>query len=74
MDNKTNKERLATIEGSIVNLDKNFTEFKDDYKESDVRRWKSINKNTTDIARIKGIGTVLAIIFTTVCGWIGFKQ
>ena len=70
----TNKERLGKIETSIVNIDKNFTEFKDDYKESDVRRWKSINKNTTDIAKMKGMGGVLALIFTAVCGYQGIKQ
>lgn len=71
---KTNKERLATIEESIVNLDTNFKEFKDDYKDSDIRRWKSINKNTTDIAKMKGIGAVVALVFTAVCGYLGIKQ
>ena len=31
-------------------------------------------KNSTDIAKMKGIGGVIALIFTVVCGYLGIKQ
>lgn len=48
---KTNKERLATIEGAITNIDKNVVEIKDDNKE----QWKQINKNAQNISGIKAV-------------------
>jgi len=31
-------------------------------------------KNSTDIAKMKGVGTVIALIFTAICGYLGIKQ
>jgi len=56
MDNKTNKERLATIEGAIINIDKNVDEIKKDNKE----QWKQINKNAQDIASQKSFTKVIS--------------
>ena len=53
---KTNKERLATIEGAIINIDKNIDEIKTDSKD----KWKQINKNTVAIASQKAINGVIA--------------
>ena len=74
MPEKTNKERLSSIETAIINIDKNFIEFKDDYKENDIRKWKSINQNCQDISKIKGIGIVVSLVFTAVCGFLGIKS
>jgi len=74
MTEKTNREWLGEIAKDITNIDKNFTEFKDDYKENDIRKWKSINQKSQDISKMKGIGSVIALIFTVVCGYLGIKQ
>jgi len=66
----TNKERLASIETSITHIDTNIEKI----ATNNVSQWKSINKNSNDIAKIKGIGTVIALVFTAVCGYLGIKQ
>jgi len=66
----TNKERLASIETSIKHIDENIEKI----ATNNVNQWKSINKNGKDIANIKGIGTVIALVFTAVCGYLGIKQ
>ena len=53
---KTNKERLATIEGAIINIDKNIDEIKIDNKE----QWKQINKNAINISAMKAVNAVIA--------------
>ena len=73
MPEKTNKERLSSIETAIENVDKNFTEFKDDYKKNDIRKWESINQNSKDISKIKGIGVVVGLVFSAICGFLGIK-
>ena len=60
----TNKERLMKIEGLVVNLDNNFTEFKDDCKDDDVRKWKQINKNAQSIAGMRGMSVAIAFVAT----------
>jgi len=50
MPEKTNKERLATIEQCIVGIDKNV----DKIAKNNISQWKAISKNTTSIASIKG--------------------
>ncbi len=52
---KSNKERLATIEGAIINIDKNIDEIKKDNKE----QWKCINKNSQEIAAQKSVSKVI---------------
>ena len=66
----TNKERLASIETSIKHIDENIEKI----ATNNVAQWKNINKNGTDIAKIKGIGTVIALVFTAICGYLGIKQ
>jgi len=50
MTEKTNKERLAAIETSIIHIDKNVDLMVTNNKE----QWKAINKNSQSIAGIKG--------------------
>ena len=50
MTEKTNKERLATIEEATKNIDKNIDLMVKNNKE----QWKAINKNCENIAGIKG--------------------
>lgn len=64
MTELTNKERLIELKGLIVGLDKNFTEFKDDSKEDDIRKWKQINKNAQNISGIKGASGVIAVVIS----------
>lgn len=66
----TNKERLASIETSIKHIDENVGKIAD----NNINQWKTITKNTTDIAKMKGIGAVVALVFTAVCGYLGIKQ
>jgi len=72
MDNKTNKERLATIEGAIINIDKNVDGIRMESKE----QWKAINKNSQEIASHKSIikiieGFMTAIVVAVVGLFIG---
>jgi len=60
MDNKTNKERLATIEGAIINIDKNVDGIRMESKE----QWKAINKNSQEIASHKSIIKIIEVFLT----------
>ena len=53
---KTNKERLASIEKSIEHIDKNI----DNIAKNNVNQWKQINKNTVAIASQKAVNGVIA--------------
>ena len=66
----TNKERLASIETSIKHIDTNIGKIAD----NNISQWKTINKNSQDIAKMKGVGAVIALVFTAVCGYLGIKQ
>lgn len=66
----TNKERLASIETSIKHIDKNIEKI----ATNNVNQWEAINRDGKDIAKMKGIGIVVALIFTAIGGWLGFKQ
>ena len=46
---KTNKERLATIEEAIKHIDGNI----DKIAKNNVNQWKTINENTVSIAELK---------------------
>jgi hypothetical protein len=73
----TNKERLIELKGLIVNLDSNFTEFKDDSKEDDIRKWKQINKNAQSIAGMRGMSVAIAFVATILTNlgvYFGFKH
>ena len=77
MTELTNRERLIEIKGLVVGLDKNFTEFKDDSKEDDVRKWKQINKNAQSIAGIRGITVGIAFVSSVLTNlgiYFGIKQ
>ena len=74
MAEKTNKERLATIEQCIVNIDKNIDLQVTNNKE----QWKAINKNSQSIASIKGAalaisGCVSFIVSVAGILWSMFK-
>ena len=70
MADPTNKERLASIETSIKHIDGNIEKI----ATNNVSQWKTINQNSKDIAKMKGIGAVVALVFTAVCGYLGIKQ
>ena len=55
---KTNKERLASIEKSIEHIDKNI----DSIAKNNVNQWKQINKNTVAIASQKAVNGVIAFV------------
>jgi len=74
MTEKTNKERLAAIETSIIHIDKNIGLI----AKNNINQWKQINKNAQNIAGIKGaafgISTCVSFI-VSVAGilWSMFK-
>ncbi|TET08469.1 MAG: hypothetical protein E3J83_03220 [Candidatus Atribacteria bacterium] len=57
---KTNKERLASIETSIEHIDGNI----DLLRKDDDKQWKQINKNTINISVGKAISGVIAFIIS----------
>ena len=66
---KTNKERLATIEGAIVNIDKNVDEIKVDNKE----QWKQINLNAQNISVMKAVsGFISGSVSLVIAGIITY--
>ncbi len=66
---KSNKERLATIEGSIINIDKNVDEIKGDNKE----QWKQINKNAQNISGMKAVsGFISGFVSLVIAGIITY--
>jgi len=74
MAEKTNKERLASIETSITHIDKNI----DLIAKNNINQWKQINKNAQSIASIKGAalaisGCVSFIISVVGILWSMFK-
>ena len=73
MAEKTNKERLATIEQCIIHIDKNIDLQVTNNKE----QWKAINKNSQGIAGIKGaagaISFVVSILSTMIMGFLTGK-
>ena len=73
MTEKTNKERLATIEQCIIHIDKNI----DKIAINNVNQWKQINKNAQSIAGIKGaagaISFVVSILSTMIMGFLTGK-
>ena len=66
----TNKERLASIEKGIEHIDTNIEKI----AKNNISQWKTINTNSKDIAKVKGIGAVVAIVFTAICGYLGIKH
>ncbi len=67
---KSNKERLATIEGAVVNIDKNVDEIKNDNKE----QWKQINKNAQTISGIKAVGSIISLCIAGIFAYFGTKR
>ena len=66
---KSNKERLATIEGAIVNIDKNVDEIKVDNRE----QWKQINKNAQNISGMKAVsGFISGLVSLVIAGVITY--
>ena len=66
MAEKTNKERLATIETSIKHIDNNI----DKIATNNVNQWKQINKNAINISGIKGASGVIAFIVSLISAGI----
>ena len=73
MAEKTNRERLAVIETSIIHIDKNVEKI----ATNNVNQWKQINKNAQSIAGIKGaagaISFVVSILSTMIMGFLTGK-
>ena len=71
---KTNKERLSSIETSILHIDKNI----DKIANNNVSQWKQINANAQNISGIKGasgvIAFVVSIISTGIITYLGLKH
>ena len=66
---KTNKERLATIEGAIINIDKNVDEIKIDNKEQQ----KQINLNAQNISGMKAVsGFISGSVSLVIAGIITY--
>ena len=63
---KTNKERLAAIETSIIHIDKNVEKI----ATNNINQWKQINKNAQNIAGIKGASGVIAGIVSMIMAGI----
>lgn len=61
---KTNKERLASIETAIINIDTNFREFKNGIEKDNKEQWRYINRNAQSISGIKGASAAIAFITT----------
>jgi len=59
---KTTKERLATIEECIKNIDNNIKRI----SENNTNQWKAINNNSQNIAGIKGASGVIAGFVTII--------
>ena len=53
---------------------KNIKEDTGEIKKENKEQWKTINTNSKDIAKVKGIGVVVALVFTAVCGYLGIKH
>ena len=66
MPEKTNKERLATIEKSIEHIDKNI----DLIAKNNINQWKQINKNAQSIAGMRGASGVIAGIVSIIMAGI----
>ncbi len=70
---KSNKERLASIETNIIHIDNNV----DKIAKNNINQWKQINQNTTNISIGKAISGIIAFIIsvgTTVLIAFGIKQ
>lgn len=71
---KTNKERLAAIETSIINIDKNI----DKIANNNINQWKQINKNQAAIAGMKAIsGFISGFVSLVIAGiitYLGIKH
>ncbi len=70
---KSNKERLASIETSIIHIDNNV----DKIAKKNINQWKQINQNTTNISIGKAISGIIAFIIsvgTTMLIAFGIKQ
>jgi len=66
MPEKTNKERLASIETSIIHIDKNI----DLIAKNNINQWKQINKNAQSIAGMRGASGVIAGIVSIIMAGI----
>jgi hypothetical protein len=66
MNDKTTKERLATIEESIKHIDSNIEKIAN----NNVNQWKQINKNAQCIAGIKGASGVIAGMVTLIMNFL----
>ena len=67
MAEKTNKERLATIEEAIKNIDNNINKI----AKNNINQWKAISKNTTGIASIKGAALAISACVSFIITAIG---
>ncbi len=69
MNDKTTKERLATIEESIKHIDQNIEKIAN----NNVNQWKQINNNAQCIAGLKGSsGIISGFVSMIVAGLIAY--
>lgn len=71
---KTNKERLATIEEAIKHIDNNIEKIAN----NNINQWKQINKNAQGISAMKAISGVISgfisLIIAGVITYFGVKH
>lgn len=66
---KSNKERLSSIETSIIHIDKNI----DKIANNNVNQWKQININAQNISGMKAIsGFISGLVSLAVAGIITY--
>ena len=66
---KTNKERLATIEEAIKHIDINIEKIAN----NNINQWKQINKNAQGISAMKAIsGVISGLISLVIAGVITY--
>ena len=66
---KTNKERLSSIETSILHIDKNI----DKIANNNVSQWKQINTNAQNISGMKAIsGFISGLVSLVIAGIITY--
>ena len=67
------KSDIKYIVKAVDQTSKDLKEDRDTNRIAHGELHKKINVNQSDIAKIKGIGITLSIIWTTVLGWVGLK-
>lgn len=64
------REGMGELRADVRNLIRGFDEFKDEFRPFKADVYTRLNKNDADIARAKGIGSVMHVIWTAIVGCI----